>query len=581
MFIRTIKVPSSNGTVHEYVRIVEAYRDNGKVKQRTVADLGRKDVLTSLLPQLRRVLTGSDDVGEAPSGTPLVRDASTWGPMLVIRALCAELGLQQLFDSHLGPSPDVAFADRALVLIANRLIRPHSEHGLARWLETDFVCDRQGRRFVPHWHQHHRVRVHPQQLRSWYRTLDRLIAAKAEIEVGLYQRLRDLFSLQPELVFFDITSTYFEGDGPVNFAKHGYSRDGKPRHVQVIVGVVMVAGWPIAHHVWEGNRLDCTTVQEVIRDLMQRFQFARVIFVGDRGMVSESNLDALRNDGHGYLVGIKRRRNEQLDRWLQQVDETKWIDCPVGITAREQKPAPRTRVQEVPSGDAAQRVFVVDSDERRAYEQAMREKVMERTRVALERLQQRVAQGWLRDASQIGAAAERVLQKHHGYRYYAWELRDGAFAFSEHPVHLPREKRLEGKYVIATSEAGMDALQAVARYKELWLVEQGFRRLKDILALRPIYHRIERRVKAHIFVAALALLVQCLLERRLRDAGVPLSSVEALQALATIRHVTFHVNGENRSGVSSGTPRARQVLTALAITDLKPPPPPTGDEEVM
>ena len=126
-----------------------------------------------------------------------------------------------------------------------------------------------GRRFVPHWHQRRRVRVHPRQLDAWYRTLDQLLAAKDRIEVALYHRLRDLFSFKPDLVLYDITSTYFEGAGPADFAKHGYSRDGKPQNVQVIVGVVMVAGWPIAHHVWAGNRIDHSTVQEVIRDLQQ------------------------------------------------------------------------------------------------------------------------------------------------------------------------------------------------------------------------------------------------------------------------------------------------------------------------
>ena len=106
--------------------------------------------------------------------------------------------------------------------LANRLTRPASEHGLAGWLETDFLCDRQGRRFVPNWHQHNRVRVHFQQLEAWYRTLDQLVAAKEKIEVALYHHLRDLFSFKPDLVLYDITSTYFEGAGPADFAKHGW-----------------------------------------------------------------------------------------------------------------------------------------------------------------------------------------------------------------------------------------------------------------------------------------------------------------------------------------------------------------------
>jgi transposase len=583
MYLRTVKVPSSNGTVNEYVRVVESYRDDGKVKQRTIADLGRKDVLTALLPQLQRLLLGQPQpVGENASDIDVL-EAPTWGPVLVVAALFEQLGLWQLFDELLGKAKKgPSFSDRAFVLVANRLIRPSSEHGLARWLETDFVCDRQGRRFLPHWHTRGRVKVHHQQLDAWYRTLDQLLAAKDRLEVRLYQRLRDLFSLQPELVLFDITSTYFEGAGPTEFAKHGYSRDGKPQNVQVVVGLVMVAGWPIAHHVWQGNQLDVTAVQSVIEDLMTRFQLARIIFVGDRGMVSEDNLEAIRRDGHGYLVGLKRRRNAPLDAWLQTLDDSKWLDCPMGITAREKKKNPlRTRVQEVASGTPDQRVFVIDSDERRQYEQGKRQQAMERTRLKLEKVQTRVARGTLTDPAQIGAAAERALRAHQGYRYYAWEIRAGAFVFFDHPVHLEREKRLEGKYVIATSEKNFDAPTAVALYKQLTEVERGFRHLKDILALRPIYHQLETRVRAHIFVAALALLVQTLLERRLQDANVDLSAPEALQAVGTIRHVTFQLNQERRCGVSAASARAHQVLAALNITTLRPPTPPADEPTVL
>ena len=193
------------------------------------------------------------------------------------------------------------------------------------WGQTAFQWAAIGLYFVPQWKRKGRVQVDHRQLGAWYRTLDVLIRAKDQVEVALYHRLRDLFSLQPDLVLFDITSTYFEGAGPEDFAKHGYSRDGKPQNVQVVVGLVMVAGWPIAHHVWEGNRLDSTTVQEVIEDLQTRFSFTRVLFVGDRGMVSEDNLEALKREGHGYLVGLKRRRNAERARinWMFTIDRAR------------------------------------------------------------------------------------------------------------------------------------------------------------------------------------------------------------------------------------------------------------------
>src|SRR5438270_77748 len=390
MYPRTVKVRSSSGTVNEYVRVVEAYREGGKVKQRVVADLGRKDLLVEVLPKLRRLLTG-----EAPDlADPQFGEAPDWGPVLVVRALFDQLGLWDIFDQHLGRAKGVPFADRAFVLVANRLIAPASEHGLAGWLETDFVCDREGRRFIPHWHQRRRVRIHPRQLDAWYRTLDQLHAAKAQIEVALYHRLRDLFRLKPEPVLYDITSTYFEGAGPHDFAKHGSSRDGKSQNVQVIIGMVMVAGWPIAHHVWAGNRIDHSTVQEVLSDLRNRFEFGRLVFVGDRGMVTDENIESITKNKQGFLVGLKRRRNPELDGWLGAGDDTKWIECPGGINTRERKTdPPHTRAQEVPSGDPGMRVVVIDSDARSCYEQAKRQQAMERARQRLETLKERVESG--------------------------------------------------------------------------------------------------------------------------------------------------------------------------------------------
>jgi transposase len=399
----------------------------------------------------------------------------------------------------------------------------------------------------------------------------------------LYQRLRDLFDFQPELVFYDLTSTYFEGHGPVDLAKHGYSRDGQARNVQVVVGVVMVAGWPIAHHVWAGNTRDSTTVAEVVRDLRARFQFRRVVFVGDRGMVTERNLDVLqRAEGvWGFLLGMTRRQNPEAEALIDQIAESRWLECPGGVNVQEASQPPRTRVQEVACKRAGVRVFVVDSDARRAYEQRQREKAMERVRLGLEKLQRRVAKGQLKDPAKIGAAAQRLLSRHHGHRYYAWQVAAGRFEFEEHPVNLPREKKYEGKYLIQTDQTEMTPTEAVANYKELNEVERGFRSLKDPIGMRPIWHQAEHRVRAHIFVAALAFLIERMLERALRESGVSLSAQAALTAMQTIRQVRFQTNGEERTGVTPGSARARQVLKALKITELRPPRPPEGDSTTL
>jgi len=582
MFLRTVKAAGGKGVTHEYVRLVESYREGGKTRQRVVCSLGRKDLLAAHLDALIRLLRGERRAG-LRAGDVEATDAWDWGPMLVARTLWRELGLERILDGLGGrnAADGVALADRTLVLVTNRLCEPASEHGLARWLETDFVCDRQGRRWVPQWRpeaerrgsRSPRVRVGARQLAQWYRTLDQLVRRKARIEQELFLRLRDLFSLKVDLVLYDVTSTYFEGQGPPGLGAHGHSRDGKPRDRQVLVGIVMVDDWPIAHHVFRGNRRDALTVPRVLEDLEQRFGLRRVVFVGDRGMVTAENLMLLRSREHGYLVGLTRRRNEAVWRSLERATGP-WTECPPGQGAQERVDAPKTYVQEVAADEPGVRVFVVKSEERLAYEQGERLKAMARVRAELEALQRRVEQGKLKAPDKIGAAAARILSRHHGYRYYHWEWRDGRFRFFEHPVQLAREAALEGTYVIQTTERELTPVEAVAMYKGLSEVERAFCHLKDVIELRPIYHQTDPRVEAHIFVAALAFLLHRALEKKLKAAGLDLSATEALQALRTVRVVDFQLgDGRTKRSVTRGSARASRILAALGISHLDPPTP--------
>jgi transposase len=594
MFLRVVRAAGGKGVKHEYVRVVEAFRQNGKTRHRTVLNLGRRDLLAAHLDldKLMRLLHGEAVADRAIRREDVFAVAAwDWGPMLVAGHLWREFGLEATLDRLAAPTRREAatLSDRALVLVVNRLTAPGSEHGLARWLETDFVCDRQGRRWLPAWRDDGerlasrtpRVRVALRQLKGWYRTLDQLLERKVEIEYALFITLRDLFSLKVDMVFYDLTSTYFEGQGPPAIGANGHSRDGKPRNPQVLVGLVLVDGWPIAHHVFAGNRRDAKTVPDVLRDLDERFGLKRVIFVGDRGMVTSQNLDDLRARGHGYIVGRNRRRSGEVFDHIQSATGP-WIECPVGITAREKATSPKTLVQEVLSNQPGVRVFVVHSEERLAFERRHRIKAMERVRTRLEKLQQRIAQGRLKAPEKIGAAASRVLQRHHGHRYYGWACEDGVFRFFEHPVHFAREQAYEGKYVIQTEEPNLSAVDAVRLYKELSEVERCFANLKDVIDLRPVFHQTADRVAAHIFVAALAFLIHRAIEKKLKAARLDRSATEALTILKSIRVVDIDLgNGTTKRSVTAGTQRAAAVLRAIGITDLDPPTPPTPGQTVM
>ncbi len=164
-----------------------------------------------------------------------------------------------------------------------------------------------------------------------------------------------------------------------------------------------------------------------------------------------------------------------------------------------------------------------------------------------------------------------ILNAHHGHRYFAWALADGKFSFWVDRAKLGAERRVEGTYILCTNDLSLTGPQMVAAYKDLQTVERSFRELKDVLALRPIYHQTERRVRAHLFVAHLALVVGCALEKVLRRAGLPMALDTALAALQPVRLVTLDLEGQQVQVVTKPTAQARAVLKAVGLSRLPGP----------
>ncbi len=419
------------------------------------------------------------------------------------------------------------------------------------------------------------------------------------------------------MVFYDLTSTYFEGLGPGLLGRRGYSRDQRPDAPQVLVGVAMVDGLPISHTVFEGNRRDATTVPEVIADLRRRFGLGRFVFVGDRGMKSEASLTALESDGLGYLMAVQGRRNPRMEEALGRLQEGAWQACEEADGSAKQN---GSRVQEVTADGETVRRLVVYSPEREQHERQLRQAQQEKVRQRLERLAERVAAGeFARKAERehkarqeqpatgqgepqsgqrvpvqdgaaalIGDAAGRILARDNGQRYYDWRLgQDGQLEYWEN-APCAAEKRREGHWLLETEEQGLSAVEAVRSYQDLWRVEAAFRSLKDVLELRPVWHRAEERVRAHVLVAALALACDRVLQRKLRQAGLELlSSQAAWTALETVSLVEFELpGGQRKAGVcvngEEGGPgsEAYQVLQALGAK-LEVPQPPEGTDKTV
>ena len=559
MFIRTI-TRRQGAKTYEYLYLVEGRRVRGRVQQRVVSPLGRADLLAPHLDRLLTLLRPYTRERFVRAGTIAAAHGLTYGPIAVARRVWEQLGVGEIIGRHCPTRDGLDVADTAFILTAHRLLHPGSEHALAWWLAESWVADRAGQRVRPQWATHGRVRVAYRQLQQWYHTLDHLIGAKEAIETDLYLQLRDLFGLQVDVVFYDLTSTYFEGVGPARVARCGHSRDGRPRNRQVLVGVVMASGWPIASYVFAGNRQDRQTVEAVVANVRRRFALRRVVWVCDRGMVSDDVLDALVAGEDRYLVGV-RRRSPTAQAVLEAARRRPRQALPDGAHAVE-----------VPGSPAPVRYIVVSSPERLDFERTMRRQDMTRGRDALRKLQAAVTHGRLKAPEKIGARAEKILRASRGYRYFTWRLApDGQFLFALDRAKLRAERRVEGTYLLQTNDPALDLGQTVAAYKELLLVERSFRELKGVLEMRPIYHQTQKRVRAHLFVAHLALLLGCALHKALTQAGLRLTLETALDALRPIRVVELDLAGQPLRLVTRPEPHGQAVLHAVGIRHLTPP----------
>ena len=576
MYPRVNTVKKGNKTYH-YLQILQSFRKDGRARQRVVANLGRVDLLGNDLDRLVAGLSKYCKDEFVSANQLQCKESLSWGAVLLARHLWRQMDLSEVIHKSC-PSSRLKFdmAETSFVLVANRLCEPRSEHGLARWLEHTFVCDSEGRRWEPEWLAPHRiskkqrVKVQYRQLNRWYRTLDVLLAGKEKIEEALYQRVRDLFSVKVDLVFYDLTSSYFCRKQPKGrLRRHGVSKDKRPRQVQVVLGVVMANGFPISHHVFAGNTADKSTLQKVMTDLQERFGLGHIMVVSDRGLVSEENLAFLREQKFSYLLGIASRRSDEALEVLNRLDDRRWLQIDQG-----------NRVQEIALKGKGVRYFVVDSAERKDYEQSMRERSMHRAREQLQKVKAAVKAGRLKDPAKIGARAGRAVAKNHGQRYFSWEVAGpGEFHFFEGAEKLQAEISREGKYILKTDDRRMTAAEAVACYKELNTVEQGFRDLKDVIEMRPMYHKSDDRIEAHIFVASLALFLKRVLGHQLAREALEISASEAFSAMKSVGIADLEFNGQSRRLVSAGGRDARRVAAALGIRDLAPPTPEnTGPE---
>jgi transposase len=522
MFVR-VKNVQANGRHYRYLQIVENFREGVRVRQRILGSLGRLDELLGsgdlerVIRQLAEQCPSVRVLRAEQAGALQVLSDRSWGPILVFDRLWEELGLQGLLR-QLVRGVDFDFERMIFAQVLQRFCEPGSDLRGSKWIETV-----------------HEPAFAQLRLEHFYRSLGRLWKHKERIEVALYERGRDLFNGDLDLAFFDTTSTYFEGTRLKGWAKLGKSKDHRPDHLQLVVGVVMRRdGLPVACEIWPGNTADLSTLVPIVQALKKRFRIRQVVLVCDRGMVSAANLVAIEEAGFQYIVGMKMRN------LVEVRDEV------LGRAGRYQEVSENLRIKEVRVDE--RRYVVCFNPDEASKDRADR-------KATLEKIQLKLAKGGLKQ-----------LIANRGYKRYL-RVKRGSATIDE--ARVKQDERYDGKYVLRTSTE-LPTDEVARAYKHLTWIERLWRDLKDVVELRPIFHwRKRENVKGHIFVCFLSLYLAALLKRKLAQADLKLPWDEIIRDLSAMRAVTVDLGGEQYLLRSPLQGSAGKILAALGI---KPPP---------
>jgi transposase len=403
-------------------------------------------------------------------------------------------------------------------------------------------------------------RPRPFSYQQLLRAMDVLQTQKKPVEEGLFGRVRELFSVPLQIVWYDLTSSYFEGDGACELAAYGYSRDHRGDRTQVVLGLALTQeGFPVAHDLFAGNTADVRTLKDMATQLRDRFGFAHAVVVGDRGLLSAENAAALDELGLRYVLALRTHQHARVPRVVAAAVAN-------GLARPRDVDAPWS-VQEIAPIDGIRHV-VVYSAFRAAHDRVVRTHRLKATRDALARLTKQVADGKLKESRAVTARATRILSQSKVSRFFRWELTDGRFTFRLNRSLYRTQHQLDGIYVLVSNAADLSTDEIVAAYRQLIAVEDAFRVLKSLVKLRPIYHWSQRRVEAHVFICVLAYLLAKVLEHRLGRAGVPMSAARALDTLASVQAVEHRWGEATVTQLTRPSPQAAQILQALRLSDL-------------
>jgi transposase len=551
-----------DGKRHVYYSLTESLRVSRKrVVQRTVLHLG--ELNTTQVERWQRTIeavhedgqrrqmrlftdregqvpVAAEDVAEVILSSLVVRRPRRFGDCWIGCKLWEELGLRAFWDEALGEQRgEVPWAKVVELLVVNRLCDPRSELFIhEKWFPQtamDLLLD---------------CGAAVAEKDRLYRSLDRMVAHKDALERHLADKWRDLFGASFDVLLYDLTSTYFEGDAEgIEKAARGYSRDHRPDCAQVVIALVVTPeGFPLSYEVFEGNRADVTTLEAMLEQVEAKHGRARRIWVFDRGIVSEANLQRLRERDGQYVVGTPRHRlhdyeKELLEGSWQRINES----VQVQLIAREQETYVLAR-----------------SVERAKKEEAMRWRQIRGLMRDLVRLRRSIRKGTRADPDKVMMRLGRLSERWpRAWHYVSTDWEEGKLSWHWDRQALRLAQHRDGAYLLRTNLSDHSPEALWRMYVQLTEVEAVFRALKSELAIRPIWHWVGSRVEAHVMVAFLGYCLWVCLKQKLKASAPGLSPWQLLDQFKRILQVDVWF--KLKAGGAICLPRITQPEPAQAM----------------
>jgi transposase len=521
-------------------RLCRTVREGGTVRQELVANLGKLSPKEA--ERIGRQLLALAGKDAPQAGAMEQGPAFLYGGPLLVQALMKLADLPSLLEPLGRTRRRLDLVRTLTVALCAQLLAPGSELKTSEW-QRKLLWTREPYS-IPYTH--------------FLRALDVLADHHGQIELGLFSRVKHLLNQQVDVVFYDLTSSYFEGSGPEGLAQRGYSRDGRGDCPQVVLGLAVTKdGYPIAYRVHQGNTVDAKTVAALSEDLRRQFEIDRCLLVGDSGLLSRENAERLSGEGLGYLLGMRAAT-------------TKTAQEAIGATVGQ---SPAGQVGEVsfwPVQQRAGRAYIVlHSPGREHKTQAILARKLAKARPQLAQLERDVQAGKVRQGTTMASRATRILVEAKATPYFETQARDGFFAYQERTERIGAIQDHGGKYVLETNELTLGAREAAVAYRQLEVAEDSMRHLKDTLRLRPMYHRSPRRVMGHIGLCVLALFLLRLLEERLLGAGLSLPGRQALESAQELLAIPLRLGDRELWPRPHVSATAEAAFRAVGLPDVR------------